>query len=680
MRFEFDPKNWTNIMDGEKDCYLLTNGLGGYSSLSVTGAAARGDQALLMSAKRAPNVRMHLVSNIFEKLVIDGQEYVLTSQRMRSGEDYEGFRYLQKFVYDDFDKEAPVWTFHADGVTIRKHLLMVHGKNTVALWYELDNPSGKDVALELMPLLRFTSKKEDFDAAQQLEEYKIAPCGEKTAADRQYCITGRDLQLYLATNAPLSEETAHLFGEMYFSQDERDGRVAYGNAFVNGTLKKDAALKEGLYVLFSTEEMAFTDVKTYYADLVQQNSARKNQLLTQAELDSDLGKQLVLSADAYVVRRDSTDGKSIIAGYPFFEDWGRDTMISLAGATLVTGRFEECKSILRTFAKYVKNGLLPNLFPEGGENPMYNSADAPLLFVNAVYEYMEYSGDKAFQDEILLVLEQIIDGYQNGTDFHIGMDSDSLVMAGAGLEQLTWMDVRVGDFLPTPRHGKPVEINAYWYSALMVMYTMTKDAKYQELASKVKESFQEKFWNENAQCLKDVLSGGKDENQIRCNQIWALTMPFTMLPADREALVLKKVKDELYTTVGLRTLAKDDPDFHRIYIGPMQERDRAYHQGTVWAFPLGAYYRACIRYAGKCGNMTEKKRIQTELAEGFDALTAWLREGCVSQIAEIYDGEAPTVSRGCFAQAWSVTELLRAVYDYEKMQEEILSDGKNIRD
>ena len=218
--------------------------------------------------------------------------------------------------------------------------------------------------------------------------------------------------MYLAANAPLSEETAHLFGEMYFSQDERDGRVAYGNAFVNGTLKKDAALKEGFYVLFSTEEMAFTDVKTYYEDLVQQNSARKNQLLTQAELDSDLGKQLVLSADAYVVRRDSTDGKSIIAGYPFFEDWGRDTMISLAGATLVTGRFEECKSILRTFVKYVKNGLLPNLFPEGGENPMYNSADAPLLFVNAVYEYMEYSGDKAFQDEILPVLEQIIDGYQ----------------------------------------------------------------------------------------------------------------------------------------------------------------------------------------------------------------------------------------------------------------------------
>ncbi len=665
MRFEFDKKKWTNITEGEKDCYLLTNGLGGYSSLSVIGAAARGDQAFLMSAKRAPNVREHLVSNIFEKLVIDGQEYILTSQRMQSGKDYEGFRYLEQFVYDDLDEKAPVWTFHVSEVTVRKHLLMVHGKNTVALWYELDNPSGKEVSLELTPLFRFTSKKEEFDAAQQLEEYKLALCDEAAAGaqDKQYCITGGDRQLYLATNAALSQEPAHLFGEMYFSQDERDGRVAFGNAFVNCTLN---CTSKNIYLLLSAEKPDACAQECCH-EFMRQNSARKSQLLTQANLSSDLGRQLVLSADAYVVRRDSTDGKSIIAGYPFFEDWGRDTMISLAGATLVTGRFEECKSILRTFAKYVKNGLLPNLFPEGGENPMYNSADAPLLFVNAVYEYLEYSGDKAFQDELLPVLKQIIDGYQHGTDFHIGMDSDGLVMAGAGLEQLTWMDVRVGDFLPTPRHGKPVEINAYWYSALMVMYALTQDSNYQELASKVKDAFQEKFWNESEQCLKDVLSGGKDENQIRCNQIWALTMPFTMLSAEKEAFILKKVKDELYTTVGLRTLAKEDPDFHRVYIGPMEERDRAYHQGTVWAFPLGAYYRACIRYAGKCEDMAEKERIQTELAEGFEALNAWLREGCVSQIAEIYDGETPTVSRGCFAQAWSVTELLRAVYDYERM-------------
>jgi predicted glycogen debranching enzyme len=419
-------------------------------------------------------------------------------------------------------------------------------------------------------------------------------------------------------------------------------------------------------VILSTGKYEYSD--TLYDDLSRAEKKRKHQLAENTVLNTELGKQLVVSADAYVVKRDSTNGMSIIAGYPFFEDWGRDTMISLAGATMVTGRFEECKSILRTFAKYVKNGLLPNLFPEGGENPMYNSADAPLLFINSVYEYMEYSKDYEFKEEILPVLENIAESYINGTDFHIRMDSDGLIMAGEGLEQLTWMDVRVGDFLPTPRHGKPVEINAYWYSALMIMNNLTGKQEYGKLADKVKTSFIEKFWNENEQCLKDVLSGGKDENQIRCNQIWALTMPFVMLPADKEELVIKKIKDKLYTTAGLRTLSMEDADFHKVYIGEMEQRDRAYHQGTVWAFPLGAYYRACIRFIKQ--NKTDKTKIkcmQEELNAGMEAFKYWLKEGCAAQIAEIYDGETPTVSRGCYAQAWSVCELLRAVYDYEKL-------------
>ncbi len=633
MRFEFDKKDWDSLQEGEKNCFLLTNGLGGYSSLSIIGAAARGDHALFMSAKRAPNVRMHLVTNIFEKLIIDDAEHILTSQRMKDGNDYTGYQYLEKFVYDDFDDTAPVWTFQADGVTIVKRIVTAHDENVTALKYEINNPAGKKVTLELTPLLRLTSKKEIFDASQKLPRFDEMEL------------------LHVATNAELCMREPTLFGEMYFSQDERDGREEYGNVFMNHEIKAQIPDKSDIYVIFSTHADTEQDAGKIFDRLVQARGERREQLVNQAGLSSALGKQLLLSADAYVVRRDSTNGKSIIAGYPFFEDWGRDTMIAL----------------LRTFARYVKNGLLPNLFPEGGENPMYNSADAPLLFVNSVYEYMEYAGDDAFKDEILPVLKQIMDAYQNGTDYHIKMDSDGLIMAGGGLEQLTWMDVRVGDFLPTPRHGKPVEINAYWYSALMVMYKLTQDKAYQELADKVKDSFQKKFWNESAQCLKDVISGGKDENQIRCNQIWALTMPFTMLPADKEALVIRKVKNELYTTVGLRTLAKADPEFHCIYIGAMEERDRAYHQGTVWAFPLGGYYRACIRYAQRCNDAAEKERLQTELKSGFEALGTWLREGCVAQIAEIYDGDVPTVSRGCFAQAWSVAELLRAVYDYEKM-------------
>jgi predicted glycogen debranching enzyme len=386
-----------------------------------------------------------------------------------------------------------------------------------------------------------------------------------------------------------------------------------------------------------------------------------------------LGRQLSVSADAYVSERESTNGKTILAGFPFFEDWGRDTMIALPGITMVTGRFEECKSILRTFAKYVHKGLLPNLFPEGDCNPMYNSVDAPLLFINTAYEYIKFSGDVAFTEEIFPVLEPIVEAYKNGTDFHIKMDTDCLISAGADLEQLTWMDVRVGDHLPTPRHGKPVEINAYWYSGLKVMEEFAtklgKEAKakeYAALAEKVKASFLAKFWNKEANCLKDVLSGNGEENQIRCNQIWVLTQPFTMLPAEKEKQVIEKVREELYTTIGLRTLSPKDPAFHEIYIGPMQQRDRAYHQGTTWAFPLGAYYRAVLNFVRE-QEFLEKAEWQQHVTDGMNALEEWLTEGCVAQIAEIYDGKTPTISRGCYAQAWSVGELLRAVYEYEML-------------
>ena len=248
-----------------------------------------------------------------------------------------------------------------------------------------------------------------------------------------------------------------------------------------------------------------------------------------------------------------------------------------------------------------------------------------------------------------------------------------MIQAGADLEQLTWMDVRVGNYLPTPRHGKPVEINAYWYNDLEIMKQfalLQQDNElaqhYAELADKVKEAFLLKFWNEEENCLKDVLSENSEENQVRCNQVWVLSMPYTMLPKEKELCVLHKIKEELYTTAGLRTLSPKDSAFHDIYIGSMQERDRAYHQGTVWAFPLGAYYRAWIKYLRQDAS-DKTSAYKAELAEGIEAIRYWLEEGCLGQLAEIYDGAKPTVSRGCFAQAWSVGELLRAVYEWEQL-------------
>ena len=674
MQFTFNKEAWTTIEEGEKNCYLLTNGLGGFHSLSVIGAAARGDQAFLMAAKKAPNVRWHMITNLLETLYIDGKEYVLTSQRMKNGEDLEGYHYLESFTYE----KLPKWTYQIEDVMIEKTILMVQGENTVAVRYQITQENDRSVKLEVKPLLRFTAKNTAFEeeSGRTIQLVKMTNLNQETKEiQEQYGISKEDMVIYFATNGNVTEEEPSVFGPMYFSQDERDGRDFEGCAYMNHAITYEMKEKnEELVCVYGMKPYTYQD--GMFEELLQTQKQYQNALLEKADMKSELGKQLVLSADAYVVNRDSTKGKSIIAGYPFFEDWGRDTMISLPGITMVTGRFEECKSILRTFAKYIKNGLLPNLFPEGDENPMYNSADAPLLFVNTVYEYLEYSGDEEFLEEILPSLEQVVKAYQNGTDFHIQMDSDGLIQAGAGLEQLTWMDVRVGEHLPTPRHGKPVEINAYWYSALRVMAELTRRssnkkesaiAEYEALAEQVKASFLAKFWNEEEDCLKDVLSGNYEENQVRCNQIWALTQPFTMLDQEREEKVIRKVREELYTTAGLRTLSPKDPAFHKVYIGPMEERDRAYHQGTVWGFPLGAYYRACIRYV-KEYDFAEKEEWLEHIHSGMKALEEWLAEGCMAQIAEIYDGEKPTVSRGCFAQAWSVGELLRAIYDLEQLQ------------
>lgn len=662
MRFERNNQNWNTIEQGEKDCFLLTNGLGGYSSLSVIGSLARGDQALLMSAQKAPNVRRHLISNLLETFSIDGTDYILTSQRMMNQPDLEGFRYLDSFSYD----KIPTWTYRIGDVVISKRIVMVHGENTVALQYSIHSEQKHQCRLILTPMLRFSPKKEEFCEEQQI-----------TVNIKQanlYQISGDEDILYVATNAQMQKEPSHLFGPMYFSQDERDGREKQGMTVCNHSYINEVEtgkIKNDTNVIFSTRP--YTYHEGLFDELLHNRQAYEEVLLKKANLTSEIGRQLVLSADAYVVDRESTQGKSIIAGYPFFEDWGRDTMIALAGTTMVTGRFDECKSILQTFAKYEHHGLLPNLFPEGDVEPMYNSVDAPLLFINAVYEYIQVSKDTAFLPEVWDVLKRIMTAYEKGTDYHIGMDTDCLIQAGAELEQLTWMDVRVGDYLPTPRHGKPVEINAYWYNDMKIMEQfalLQQDSKlaqhYAELADKVKEAFLLKFWNEEENCLKDVLSGNEEENQVRCNQVWALSMPYTMLPKEKELCVLHKIKEELYTTAGLRTLSPKDSAFHDIYIGSMQERDRAYHQGTVWTFPLGAYYRAWIKYL-KQDASDKTFAYKAELSKGIEAIRYWLEEGCLGQLAEIYDGAKPTVSRGCFAQAWSVGELLRATYEWEQL-------------
>ncbi len=415
-------------------------------------------------------------------------------------------------------------------------------------------------------------------------------------------------------------------------------------------------------LIFSLEEQSLSG-----AEMLESYRSRAFALEESCGLRDEFARQLAVSADAFIAHRDSTGGKTILAGYPLFSDWGRDTMIALPGCCLATNRFEDARSILRTFLAYEKDGLVPNLFPEGVAQPMYNTVDAALLLIDCVWQYVQQTGDAAFAAEAWPVMERIVAAYRAGTHHSIGMDADGLIYAGGGLDQVTWMDVCVNGILPTPRHGKPVEVNAYWYNALRIMDALAarlgKDGRdYGALAERVKQSFVQKFYMEDKGYLKDVLSGTKADEQLRCNQIWAVSMPFTMLSQAQERSIVDAVTRHLYTPCGLRTLSPLDPEYHGTYGGPQVERDMAYHQGTTWVFPMGAYYLAYLKTRGNTPAAAAQVRAR------LDALLPMMREGCAGQLPEIYEGDFPRQSKGCFAQAWSVGEMLRVFQRIEMIE------------
>lgn len=669
MKFSLDGSYFTDIDAAESGCFLITNGLGGYSCLDLACGTSRNDHALFMAAVKAPNVRHNMITNVLADIKIDKTSYSLSTQRTHDGTYTQGYSHIENVCYENNSFSI---TYKFDDVHLVLDIIMVHKDNTVMLDYNIINPNRHDIVLTLTPLLRFTPKNTPFNANTvfTLEAHDDSGF---------FTICGNSQKVFCASTLAVKPLPETEYYSMLWKLDTRDGRDDTGLCAISHKLvcqTSDAETEQVLVFSLNENTVSGTMKKDSLIEVFHTASSTENRrissIIDNSGLKSSLGRQLAASADAYIVDRESTSGKTIIAGYPFFEDWGRDTMIALGGTVLSTKRFADCKSILTTFAKYEKNGLLPNLFPEGGATPMYNSADAPLLFINSVYEYVKASGDTDFIAECFTPMKNIIDAYENGTDFHIKCDSDGLIMAGAGLEQLTWMDVRVDNFLPTPRHGKPVEINAYWYSALRAMESFCRQTdkpelaeKYADMAARVKNSFLAKFYDCEMGCLKDVLNGTYEEKQIRCNQIWALTMPFTMPDYDIAEQILDTLEKKLYTTVGLRTLDMADPAFKPIYIGDMHKRDRAYHQGTVWTFPLGAYLRARIRQLDFYNEEKRSGEVR-RLRACFDALTPWLYEGCLGQFAEIYDGASPSVSRGCFAQAWSVGEILRAVSDWER--------------
>ena len=458
----------------------------------------------------------------------------------------------------------------------------------------------------------------------------------------------------------------YLFEEnQYYMIDNRTGFLGIDNHYTPYEINIKIKAKETkrFYVICTLEE----EINKTGFEIEEEYKKRAEDLVKKAGYKDDFASNLVKASDHFIVNRNSTGLKTILAGYPWFTDWGRDTMIAFEGLVLCTKRFKDAREILESFSKYVRNGLVPNLFPDANTEPLYNTVDASLWYFQAVYKYLKYTDTdedyKFIEEKIYDKLVEIFKAYSTKTDFSIRMDEDGLIFAGSGVDQVTWMDVRVGDFVVTPRHGKPVEINALWYNALCIMEELRskfnkEDLNYRKLSLKVKNSFNKKFWNEDKKCLFDVVD--ENDDKIRPNQLWAVSLPFSILDREKEKSIVEVAYKHLYSTYGLRSLSFMDEEFKNKYIGKLFKRDLAYHMGTTWGFLIGPFITAYCKV-----NDYNEKAIK-KAKEMISVFEDHMKDGCINGIAEIFDGEFSSTSRGCYSQAWSVGEVLRIYCDITK--------------
>lgn len=656
---QFGKGYWKTFSEGVQREWVITNGIGGYAGSSIIGAHTRKHNGMLIASLHAPVERYMVLSKINEQLKVGEKEYSFFTNQRPGGNNEEGQKYLQRFCYD----YVPEFTYFAGGIFVTKTIALQYGKNTVACTYDI--LGGRDAAeFTIVPLFNYRDHHErseraelKFEKSYDGQNITLIPDKNKDIAIRMFVSEGE-----------ISEREEIFDVDMELQTEISTGMTCIENNYTPYEIKilVNPGEHKKISVICSIEEGELP--KDGFA-IAEAERKRCEQLEEKAGLSDDFANTLVHAADQFIVQRESTGGKTVLAGLPWFTDWGRDTMIALQGLTLVTKRFEDTRQILKTFAQYVKKGLVPNMFPDEGLEPLYNTVDASMWYFYSVEKYLEYTGaeeDYQFiQKEIYPKLKEIIHYYQEGTDFSIYMDKDYLIHAGGGFDQVTWMDVRVGEWVVTPRHGKPVEISALWYNALCVIEKLAKrfgdedGVKYKELADKVKTSFVDKFWNAQKNCLYDVVEENGEDAKIRPNQIWAVSLPHTMLSKEQAKGVVDTVVSHLYATYGLRSLSPEDAEYKGIYAGKLHDRDAAYHQGTCWAFPLGGLITAYLKVYGDTteGRIFAKKLIAP--------LEDHLMDGCIGSIAEIFDGNEPNISRGCYAQAWSVGEILRAYVEGE---------------
>ncbi|HXE90917.1 MAG TPA: amylo-alpha-1,6-glucosidase [Terriglobales bacterium] len=647
----FGPETCGDLGQALKREWLETNGLGGFSCSTIVGLNTRRYHGLLTAATHPPVGRIVLLSKLEETLVLDGQRFDLSANQYPGVVHPQGFRYLRQFRLDPF----PVFTYEIDGIEIEKAVFMVHGENTVVIEYAVRSKRPlAGVGLEVRPLIAFRDYHSTTHANEALNRSVEAQPG--LAAIRPY--EGIPT-LYIAHDAAELDPSGDWFYNFEYAVERERGLDFQEDLFSPMRLRFDLGGRAGAKVIASTEPRTAGDAGIYR----QREIVRRNAVLSRAPADDELVRQLVAAADQYIVGRG--EGSTIIAGYPWFSDWGRDTMIALPGLTLMTGRTDVARGILVEFARHVDQGMLPNRFPDAGETPEYNTVDATLWFFEAIRAYLAYSGDAALvREQLYPVLADIIEWHVRGTRYGIRMDEDGLLASGVPGVQLTWMDAKIGDWVVTLRHGKPVEIQALWYNALRVMEEFARQfndpetaRRYGGMAAKANDSFNRLFWNESAGCLYDVVNGNQRDASIRPNQVLAASLPYSMLPRDKARQMLEVVERELLTPVGLRSLSPKDPQYRPRYEGDPFSRDSAYHQGTVWPWLMGPFLTAYTKTNG--GTAKSRKQAMAWL-QGFRQN---LEGGGLGQVPEIFDAEPPHRPRGCFAQAWSVAELLRALVE-----------------
>jgi predicted glycogen debranching enzyme len=633
--------------------WLVTNGLGGYACGTVAGTLTRRYHGLLMAALPPPWNRTLLVSRIDEVVEYDGQSYPLSANRWSDGAvDPSGYRHIERFRLEG---TTPVWTFACADALLEKRIWMEHGANTTYVQYTVVRARSP-----LRLVAKVLANWRGYDCLTHASEGFI----DVRSVDGGLRVQALpEAPPYYLCSAEATVEPAHTWYRNYELAAERLRGLDHQEDHLHaGTFQSELKTGDSTTIIFCTDPEACKngtrarEARIQIEHTLLEQAARAHPVMTKSP---DWIKQLILAADIFVISRpfaDYPECSSVIAGYPWFGEWGRDTMIGLPGLLLATGRAKLAANVLRTYAGFVNKGMLPNRIPDAGEGAEYNTVDAALWFFEAARQYYAATQDLSLIRDILPALEQIIDAYTHGTRYNIHVDSsDGLLYAGEPGVQLTWMDSKIGDWVVTPRVGKPVEVNALWLNALSTQAKFAEalgssTSPYTALAAQARQGFQ-RFWNSEANCCFDVIDGpdGNDAS-VRPNQIFAVALEESALTAEQQRAVVDICQRELLTSFGLRSLSPRAPQYRGHYEGDQGQRDSAYHQGTVWGWLIGPFVHAFLRVTG------DREQALTFLAP----FENHLKIHGLGTASEIFDGDPPFTPQGCFAQAWTVAELLRA--------------------